>query len=279
MFIFLVFFLTVVSTVLLSVFTPLISHPYDFYWVIIFFIGSYIAATLLIILVLAVTSVFIKFDSKKPNTRYSKKMRFIMEQFLCWLLFILRVKVKVTGRELIPSSGRFLMVGNHRSDLDPLIAITAFKGMDISWVAKEVLFKIPVARKYMYRCNFLAMDRADVRQSLRVINLAADYVKSGVVSMGIYPEGTRNTTEEPLLPFKPGALKIAQKAGVPIVVTSMVNTQAVFKRFPLRRTRVYLDVLKVYSSEEVASRKTNELADEISLLIKEHLAEVAKLKP
>lgn len=278
MFIFLVFLLTATGTVLLSVFTPLITEPYHFYWVIVFFAGSYAASIVLILIVLLFTSLFIKYDPKKPNSRYSKRMRFIMEQFMGFLIFFLRIKIKVTGRELIPKDTRFLMIGNHLSDLDPLVAIWAFKGMDISWIAKEVLFKIPLAKKYMYRCDFLAMDRADVRQSLRVINQAAEYVKEGVVSMGVYPEGTRNATAEPLLPFKPGALKVAQKAGAPIVVTAIVNTQRVFRRWPLRSTHIYLDVIKVYSAEEVLSRKTNDLSDEMAGLIKERLVSLNKYK-
>lgn len=261
------------STALLSIFTPLITDIYHFWWVIIFYIGSFVAAMILILLILMFTAIFIKWDPEKPNKKYSKPMRFIMEEFLSFVLFLFGVNVKVTGQELIPTDRRFLMVGNHRSDLDPLIAIAVFKGMDISWIAKEVLFKIPLARKYMYRCNFLSMDRDDVRQSLRVINQAAEYVKSGVVSIGIYPEGTRNKTAEPLLPFKPGALKVAQKAGAPIVVTTMTNTDKILKRFI---TTVRLDIIKVYSAEEVAERKTNDLAEEISTLMKEHLAEVTK---
>lgn len=276
MFIFLVFFLAAVSTAALSIFTPLITDVYRFWWVIIFFIGSFVAAMLLILLLLMFTAIFIKWNPEKPNEKYSKHMRFIMEEFISFVLFLFGVRVKVTGEELIPKDRRFLMVGNHRSDLDPLIAIAVFKGMDISWIAKEVLFKIPLARKYMYRCNFLAMDRDDVRQSLRVINQAAEYVKSGVVSIGIYPEGTRNKTAEPLLPFKPGALKVAQKAGAPIVVTTMTNTDKIFKKFPLSITTVRLDIIKVYSAEEVAARKTNDLSEEISALMKEHLAEVKK---
>lgn len=278
MFIFLVFFLTVAGTVALSLLTSLITEPYHFYWVIIFFVGSYVASILLILIILLFTSLFIRYDPKKANARYSKRMRFIMEQFMGFLMFFFRIKIKVTGKELIPQNTRFLMVGNHLSDLDPLVAIWVFRGMDISWVAKEVLFKIPLAKKYMYRCDFLAMDRADVRQSLRVINQAAAYVKEGTVSMGIYPEGTRNTTSDPLLPFKPGALKVAQKAGAPIVVTAMVNTQRVFRRWPLRSTHIYLDVIKVYSAEEVLSHKTNDLSEEIAGVIKDRLVTLNKYK-
>jgi len=273
-FVFLVFLLAALGTVLLSVFTPLITEVYHFFWVIIFFIISFIAAIIIILLILMFTAIFIKWDPEKPNEKYSKPMRFIMEEFVSFLLFLFGVTVKITGQELIPTDKRFLMVGNHRSDLDPLIAIATFKGLDISWIAKEVLFKIPLARKYMYRCDFLAMDREDVRQSLRVINQAAEYVKEGVVSIGIYPEGTRNKTEEPLLPFKPGALKVAQKAGAPIVVTTMTNTDKIFKRFPFGSTTVQLDIIKVYSAEEVSSRRTNDLSDEISSLMKEHLSKV-----
>lgn len=214
----------------------------------------------------------------KFNEKYGKKTRFIMDEYLKFMCFFFRIKVVCSGKDLLPGDSRFLVVSNHRSNLDPIVSNATFAGKEISWVAKKSLFKVPIAKSFMYKCNFLCMDRDDIRQSLRVINKAAEYIKEDIVSIGIYPEGTRNKTEEVMLPFKPGAFKIAQKAGVPIAVMTIVNTADVIKRFPWRSTRVYIDVIKVYTAEEVASRKTNEIAEEAEKLMRDNVVEAKKRK-
>ena len=50
-----------------------------------------------------------------------------------------------------------------------------------------------------------------MREGLKTILQAIDYVKNGI-SICIFPEGTRNNGEElSMLPFRDGALKIAEK--------------------------------------------------------------------
>lgn len=277
MFTVIIFICTIIVTALLSVFTGVINHWYDFYFVILFFIGAFAACSLLYMIIIYITTLFIKVKDE-PNEHYSKRARFVMDEFLVTLCQYARIKIIVKNRELLPEKGRFLIVSNHLSDFDPIVTNVAFKGKEISWIAKKSLFKVPYAGPYMYRCNFLAMDRSDIRQSLRTINKAAEYIKDDIVSIGIYPEGTRNTTEDLLLPFKPGALKIAQKANVPIVVMTIVNTQNVKKRFPFRRTRVYIDLLKVYSSQEIAQSNTNDLTAEIESLMRENIVQANQRK-
>ena len=66
-----------------------------------------------------------------------------------------------------------------------------------------------------------------------------DFQRGGIV--GIFPEGTRNKTpEEGLLPFKEGALKIAEKSGCPIIPVAISNTANLFENhLPwMRRAKV-----------------------------------------
>lgn len=84
----------------------------------------------------------------------------------------------------------------------------------------------------MHMCFCLPLDREDNRAAVKTINEAVELLDENVVSMGIYPEGQTNKTEEPLLPFRNGAFKIAQKAKVPIVVCVIENTEKILKNFP-----------------------------------------------
>ena len=61
--------------------------------------------------------------------------------------------------------------------------------------------------------------------------------------MCIFPEGTRNKTEDLVLPFKEGSFKMAEKTGCPIIPMALTNTSAIFEdHFPIvKPTTVILE--------------------------------------
>ena len=84
-----------------------------------------------------------------------------------------------------------------------------------------------------------------------------DYVKDGV-SMCIFPEGTRNTGEDLLLPFKAGSLKIAEKTGCPIVPMAITGSADILENhFPhIKKTHVVIEYGKpIYPNELDAETK------------------------
>ena len=81
-------------------------------------------------------------------------------------------------------------------------------------------------------CLFL--DREDIKQGLKTILQAADYVKSGI-SVCIFPEGTRNKNadETEMLPFHDGSFKIAARAKSPIIPIAISNSANIWEaNFP-----------------------------------------------
>ena len=130
----------------------------------------------------------------------------------------------------------------------------------LAFISKKENFKIPIVNKLMHMCFCLPLDREDNRAAVKTINEAVELLDENVVSMGIYPEGQTNKTEEPLLPFRNGAFKIAQKAKVPIVVCVIENTEKILKNFPWQPTTVNLKVLEVlpYDSEHRGTRDVSE---------------------
>lgn len=270
---FITFFLPCISTALWSIFSGAINRWADFYLVILFYIANVLALAVLIIIGLYIASLFMKINAKKdePGGKYSKVARFMTNEYLGFMCFIGRIKIVLTGKEKLPD-GRFLLVSNHRSNFDAIVTDVALKDKEIAWVSKQSLLKLPIVGEFMYYSGFLAMNREDVRQSLKTINAAADFIKNDVLSVGICPEGTRNTTSELLLPFKTGSLKIAQKAKCPIVVMTVENTECIKNRFPFRRTVVYVDILKTFTAEE-ASANSIDLSEEIASIMRENLSD------
>lgn len=145
-----------------------------------------------------------------------------------WASFIIKSsgsRVEVVGSENVPQ-GPVLFVANHQSYFDiPVFMVHAPKF--VAFIAKVELEKIPVLSWWMKKMGCLFMDRKDLRQSLRIILEGIESLKAGQ-SMVIFPEGTRGKNGE-MADFKPGSLKLAVKAGVPIVPVTLKDTYKVFE--------------------------------------------------
>lgn len=217
----------------------------------------------------AVCALFVDLD--KPCTKCSRFFRFYADCIIASVRQIFRVKVCVSGMELLPQE-KFLLVGNHRSSMDPILEMGVFRSFHIGFVAKQELFKIPVLRKIMHKCFCLSLDRDNPRDGVKAIAQAAEIIHSQTASIGVYPEGTRGDGEG-LLPFKAGAFKIAQKAVCPVVVVVIRGSEKAVKRAPLRRTKVYMEVIGVINAEEVSKYKTTtQLSDRVRRLMESALA-------
>ena len=177
--------------------------------------------------------------------------------------FVSRIKICVTGKEKLGGlTGKFLLVGNHRSNYDPFMTVVGLKIKDIAFISKPENFKVPLFGKISRKCGYFAIDRENPKNALKAINRAADLIKNGVTSVGVYPEGTRSKTGE-LLPFHDGVFKIASKAACPIVVVAIRGTEKVHKNYPWHRTTVYIDVLEVIDAERVKALTSHEISDTV----------------
>ena len=157
------------------------------------------------------------------------------------ILRISGVKITVIGKENIPDEAT-LFVGNHRSYFDILVTYVQCRRLT-GFVAKDSMEKIPSLRVWMRYLYCLFLNRNDVKQGMKIILQAIEYIKQGV-SIFIFPEGTRNDGEElSTLPFKEGSFKIALKTGCPIVPVSINNSAEIFENHvpKLRKTHVILE--------------------------------------
>lgn len=111
---------------------------------------------------------------------------------------------KYIGLENIPNDGAIVLAGNHTYYFDPLLIISSTNRVvhflakdDLSKGIKGFLFNnmgiIPVNRKIHDKS---ALEKAE------------EYLRCGEV-IGIFPEGTINRTDDTIMPFKIGAVKMA----------------------------------------------------------------------
>lgn len=213
----------------------------------------------LYILLLWISSLLVHTDREYPeNSRY---YRWLLNSATGIMIFVLRIRLKVSGVEKLPE-GRFLLVSNHRSNFDPILTWFVLRKRDIAFVSKRENFDVPIFGRFIRRCCFMAIDRENPRNAIRTIDQAAVLIREDKVSVGIYPEGTRSK-DCVLLPFHPGVFKIAQKANVPVVVMTVNGTEKIHRNVPFHRTVVNLDILKVIPAEKVSSERTALISEDV----------------
>ncbi|WP_289413932.1 lysophospholipid acyltransferase family protein [Sulfurovum zhangzhouensis] len=129
----------------------------------------------------------------------------------------LGIKVKVKHPENLPNDGQYLLVSNHRSVIDPLIIELALKETNLFglWVSKKELYNSLFFGLFVRNAGAILIDREKTQMS----GFFSE-VKKGVQeghSIYIFPEGTRNKTNEPVSTFKEGSRIIAMKNRLPIL--------------------------------------------------------------
>ncbi len=120
----------------------------------------------------------------------------------------------------------YIYVGNHKSVLDVVpVAISLDK--PVHFMAKKELTEKRLGRWFTKKCECIIVNRDG--SDVRALMLAMKYLKNGE-SVCVFPEGTRNKTDEIFLPFKSGAAALAIKTKTPIIFMMQYRKIKLFKR-------------------------------------------------
>lgn len=226
---------------------------------VLMYIVTYILLLLLCWLFFSVISLTI--DTKKE---YSKSSRFYSITFSLLMesaLHIVGARVIVKNLDKLPKNEKFLFVSNHRSVYDTFIQVAAFRKYPIAFISKEENFHIPVGHRFMTRCRYMSLDRDDLRSGAIITRKAADMIASGDCSIGVYPEGTRNRTEDTLIEFKHGTFKTALWAKSPIVIGVVRNSDRIKKLPVILHKKVEFEIIDVLEYEQIKDMRTVEIAE------------------
>lgn len=148
--------------------------------------------------------------------------------------------VTVEGAENVPQDRAVVIVANHQGYFDIPVLLGYFPKA-AAYIAKAGVRKVPILGKWNELYGTVFINRGNPRDALRAIQKGAERVKEGY-SLVIFPEGTRSPDGH-LLPFKPGALKLAQKSGAPIVPVTLINTRTIMVKGSLRIRRANIRVI------------------------------------
>lgn len=169
-----------------------------------------------------------------------------------------RVKIKVYGKENIPSENGFIFFPNHQGLFDVLSIIEACD-VPFSVVAKIEVKDVLFLKQVFAILKAKFMDRDDIRQSLKIIQAVTEEVKEGKNYL-IFPEGTRSKKGNEVGDFKGGSFKSAMNAGCPIVPVAILNTYQAFDTNSIRPVKAEVHFLKPIPYEEYQGMKSKEIA-------------------
>ena len=156
----------------------------------------------------------------KENKKLYKFLKTIYSKLLKTLY-----KPTAQGTENIPEEGPIIFVGNHRHAFDPIVVMTHTNRI-VHYMAKESLFK-GIHGKIFESIGTIKVHR---NKSNPVAILKAERVLEQGGAVGIFPEGTRNRTNQELLKFKYGAVKIAKKTNTPIIPFAIKGNYKPFRK-------------------------------------------------
>ena len=139
------------------------------------------------------------------------------------VLFNLLFQPKVIGKEYINSKKRLVLAGNHTSNLDCLLLISASNRV-IHFLAKDSLYK--GWKKVIFKnMGIIPVNRA--RKDKTVLENANRCLTNEMV-VGVFPEGTINRTDDTIIPFKIGAVKMARDNNAKLVPFTVTGKYKLF---------------------------------------------------
>lgn len=183
-------------------------------------------------------------------------------------LIYLFFRPEVVGKENIPVNGPYVLAGNHTKWLDPVMLIGVAGKNQVHFLAKEEMWHgkglivvkamgcIPVNRK--------------IHDKEALIS-AYNHLKSGKC-IGIFPEGTINRTNDLIMPFKIGAVKMCKETKAPLVPFVITGEYKWFGK------KIKIEFLKPRYITEDLTLENEKLMNDISEKISEYFVIVDNKK-
>lgn len=160
-------------------------------------------------------------DVIEKDPRFYKMVRPIVT-----FLFKFLYRPQIIGKEYIPKEGRIIIAGNHTNNLDCILLISSTKRC-IHFLAKDELYKGVKKILFKHHMGIIPVNRrVKDGQSLKKAKI---FLNKEMV-IGIFPEGTFNKSNNPILPFKIGAVKMAHDTNTKIIPFVIKGKYKLFQR-------------------------------------------------
>ena len=184
------------------------------------------------------------------------------------------IDLTVTGKEKIPKDAPCVFISNHQGYADIILLFKATDGMQISFVAKENLEKVPCIGKWIGLTRGVFIKRGDAREAVKSIQDGVDLIKKGY-NLVIFPEGTRS--RGPVMnEFKHGSFKLATKAKAVIIPVSINGSYKMFEEREVITKGCHAELMfhDPIPTSDLDRKQIADLPVEVEKIIRDGLAEL-----
>jgi 1-acyl-sn-glycerol-3-phosphate acyltransferase len=140
-------------------------------------------------------------------------------------LFKVVFRVRVVGKERVPTKGAYIVAPSHRSILDvPFAAYITPR--TVRFLAKDDLFSTPLGRRLFDALGAVEVERGTAdRGAMRALEAVLERGEP----VAIFPEGTRHSGPE-IAELFAGAAYLSVKFGVPIVPVGIGGSEHILPK-------------------------------------------------
>ena len=205
---------------------------------------------------------------------FDRRLRLLHRYTCYWASFYIWVmhpwSVVVHGKENIDPDKTYVIVSNHQSLVDILVAFTLVT--HFKWVAKAELFNIPLIGWNMSLNRYVKLRRGDRTSTDKMYRACEKHLKEGS-SVYLFPEGTRSDSGK-MRKFKEGAFVLARRLDMPILPLVISGSRMAVPKNSLSfhgKTQIDITVLPPMGPETFGNASARELADVAHELIETKL--------
>jgi 1-acyl-sn-glycerol-3-phosphate acyltransferase len=215
------------------------------------------------------------------------RLAYLWYEWNYWLAMstmTLGFSLRLEGGNNVPRTGPALIIANHGSFLDPILAGLVCR-RHLCFLGRKTLFRKPFFRWLITSFNALAIDQEGVgKEGIKAVLGELDKGRAVVV----FPEGTRTDTGL-IQPLKPGIQLLIRKSRAPVVPVGIAGA---FQAVPYWKTIPVLSPLflpaeqsalavcagKPLDGQRLAGMPREEVLAELSLALHEVFARAQRLR-
>lgn len=200
------------------------------------------------------------YDRKMDQIPYEERFNWI-KRLLTRARKKANVNLLITGLENLPEKQGYLITPNHQGMFD---MVCLFDALDQPFkiIFKKELQDVKVLNKVLHFLEYPAIDRSNLRASVKVIRQVTKELKEGT-NYVIFPEGTRSKQSNQTKEFKGGSYKAAIDAKATIVPAAFINSYEVLDGKTMKKIHVGLHFFPPIPYEEYCDMTSVELAEKV----------------
>lgn len=239
----------------------IIGHIYFVYGMLLF---------LITMLVIALVPASIALLFKEPQ-----RAKIIHPTYRIWMSIFLPlvfIRVKRTGKELFARGENYVVVVNHNSLVDIPVSMPWVPGPNKT-LAKVEMSKIPLFG-IIYAAGSILLNRKSENSRKESFSEMQKTLKEYGLHLTLYPEGTRNKSDKPLLPFYDGAFITAIRAQKQVIAGVIFNTKKILPNTPKMWAwphTIHFHFIQKYTTAGMSLKQKDELKDRVRLDMEQHI--------